>query len=178
MANISKSYSSKIIFFDSEFSSNDITAGELLSVGMVKLTGEELYLELKHSGSVSHWVERNILPTLNAAKVNRNEAIRKISNFIGNEIHYLVSYRTPYDTVYLHKLFGIMDFDKLPFYPWLIDFDSLLFINGYDPRSLTGEKLNEFAKLHKVNISKYVIHNALDDARLLRDMYLKIVDIK
>ena len=39
-------FSNNVIFYDAEFSNVDPYTGELLSIGMVKVSGEELYLEL------------------------------------------------------------------------------------------------------------------------------------
>ena len=52
--------------------------GEVLSIGLVKLSGEELYLELEYEGQVSSWVKKNIIPTLKDKKVSRKKAISKI----------------------------------------------------------------------------------------------------
>jgi DNA polymerase III epsilon subunit-like protein len=84
-----------------------------------------------------------------------------------------MSYITPYDTVYLHKLFGAKDFDKYPFHAWPIDFASVLFANGIDPDSLKSKNIDKFTKSIGIDVSKYQHHNALDDAKLLRDVYLK-----
>ncbi len=43
-----KSFSENIIFFDTEFSSLNPYEGEILSIGLVKPNGEELYLELEY----------------------------------------------------------------------------------------------------------------------------------
>ena len=64
-------FTENVIFFDAEFSTNDPYTSQLLSVGFVKLNGEELYLELNYSGEVSDWVKNNILHTLNDEKIDR-----------------------------------------------------------------------------------------------------------
>jgi hypothetical protein len=75
-----KPFSGNIIFFDTEFTGNDISAGEVLSIGMVKPNGEELYLELEFQGEVSGWVKKNIIPTLILTKTKRVKAIKKLLN--------------------------------------------------------------------------------------------------
>jgi hypothetical protein len=45
-------YTDNLIFYDSEFSSLDPYEGEILSIGMVKPNGQELYLELEYEGEV------------------------------------------------------------------------------------------------------------------------------
>jgi len=43
-------FSKNIIFLDTEFSSLDPYKGEMLSIGLAKLDGSELYLELEYEG--------------------------------------------------------------------------------------------------------------------------------
>jgi DNA polymerase III epsilon subunit-like protein len=170
-------YSKNIIFFDSEFSSLNPYKGEILSIGMVKMDGSELYLELEYDGDYDLWVKKNILPTLKGKKVTRQEATRKIQEFVGGEKPYMVTYVNQYDTIYTYKLFTSKIFNdkKHPFF-WLpIDFASILFGMGIDPGSyFLGDKKNFFRKVG-INPSKYKSHNALDDAKLLREVYLKMV---
>jgi len=157
-----KPFTDNIIFFDTEFSTLDPYNGEILSIGLVKLSGEELYLELEYDGPASDWVKGNILPTLKAPKISRDEAKRKMKEFVGNGMPYMVAYINQYDDVYLNKLFlG----DEKPFY-WLpIDFASMMFAVGLNPESRITE-----------DFPGYQQHNALDDARLLRDWYLKFFE--
>lgn len=49
-----KFYSENIIFFDTEFTHLDVEIGELLSIGLAKNTGEELYLELDYTRKKIH----------------------------------------------------------------------------------------------------------------------------
>lgn len=166
-----KSYSKNIIFLDTEFSSLDPYKGEILSIGIVKLDGKELYLELEHDGPVDKWVKENIIPTLKEKKYSRKDAIMKINQFVGKEKSYVISYVNQYDTIYTYKLFGK---GNEPFY-WLpIDFASVLFSLGIDPESYYPEDKKNFFKKIGIDASKYRMHNALDDARLLRDVYLKM----
>ena len=76
-------YSERIIFFDTEFTDLDIRKGELLSIGMVKPSGEELYLELAHDGSVHPWVKKHVLPFLTGDKITKEDAREKIWAFMG-----------------------------------------------------------------------------------------------
>ena len=168
-------YSKNIIFLDTEFSSMDPYRGEILSIGLVKLDGEELYLELEHNSEVDPWDKKNILPTLTAPKISCAEAIKKISQFVGNKNPYLVSYVNQYDTIYLYKLFNNI---KKPFF-WLpIDFASILFGMGIDPEAYFPKDKKNFFKEIGIDASKYKMHNALDDARLLREVYLKLAFLK
>lgn len=165
-----KPYSDNIIFMDTEFSSLDPYKGEILSIGLVKLNGEELYLELEYDGEVSDFVKDNVLPYLKDKKVSRTEARKKIREFVGKKKPYLVSYVNQFDAIYWYKLFGV---DKHPVY-WLpIDFASILFGLGIDPESYNYKDKKNFYKKIGVDASKYKEHHALDDARLLREVYLK-----
>ena len=156
-------FSENIIFLDTEFSTLDPYEGEILSVGLVKLDGSELYLELEYGGPVSDWVKEHIMPTLKNPKVSREEAKRKIKEFVGNKHPYMVSYVNQYDTIYLYKLFRG---DDIPFH-WLpIDFASMMFGAGINPE----------ATLVKDVEGRYREHNALDDAKLLKENYLKFFE--
>lgn len=154
-----KPFTDRIVFVDTEFSSLNPYEGEILSIGIVKPNGEELYLELEYDGPLDDWVKQNIIPTLTAQKISRSEAKRKIKEFIGKEKIYMVGYVSQFDDVYFHKLFQS---DELPYY-WLpLDFASMMFAVGLDPEALlVGYE------------GKHIEHNALDDARVLRDCYIK-----
>lgn len=166
-----KPYSKNIIFLDTEFSSMDPYKGEILSIGLVKLDGQELYMELEYNGQVDDWVKENIVPTLKEKKYPKDKVIQKINNFVGKNKPYIIAYVNQYDVIYTHKLFGK---GKEPFF-WLpVDFASILFGIGIDPESYFPEDKKNFFKRIGIDASKYKTHNALDDARLLRDVYLKM----
>lgn len=165
-------YSQNVIFLDTEFSSLDPYKGEILSIGLIKLTGEELYLELKYDGPFDPWVKKHITPNLNSPKVSRNDAMKKIKKFVGKDKPFFVSYVNQYDAIYLYKLFNKL---KCPFF-WLpIDFASILFGMGIDPEAYFTKDKKNFFKEIGVDASIYREHNALDDARLLREVYLKMI---
>lgn len=165
-------YSNNIVFFDTEFSSLDPHKGEILSLGMVSLEGKELYFELEHGREVDPWVKENILPTLKESKVSCQEAVERICEFLGKDCPYLVSYVNQYDIIYLYKLFSG---PKGPFY-WLpIDFAAILFGLGIDPEILCLEDKEKFFKTFGIDVSGYRQHHALDDARLLREAYLRLL---
>lgn len=166
-------YSDNIIFLDTEFSSLDPYKGELLSVGLVKVKGEELYLELEHAGEVDKWVRENVLPLLVEQKVSREEAVEKINEFIGDEEPYAVAYVNQFDSIYFHKLFGI---HNVPFHWIPIDFASMLFALGINPESYDLRDRDNFFRGFLIDHTKYRQHHALDDARLLREVYLKSLE--
>lgn len=169
-----KPYSNNIVFFDTEFSSNDPYTGEILSIGMVKMSGEELYLELEYDGPVSDWVKENLLHTLTQEKVKREKAVELIKKFLGSDKPYLVTFVNDFDIVYLHKLLETKVFVNLPFH-WLpIDFASILFGLGIEPESYIVDRKGKLIENLGIDPKKYNLHNALDDAKLLREVYLKM----
>jgi DNA polymerase III epsilon subunit-like protein len=163
-----------IVFFDTEFSDLDPYTGELLSVGMVTLDGRELYIELEHSGPTSDWVKKHIIPQLNDEKLTKGQARDVIEQFLEGKEPFAVAFVDNYDVIYLTKLFGA---GKLPFKWMTVDFASILFASGINPvkfqRDVSGAK--DFYKQLGIDISKYKNHHALDDARLLRDVWSKVV---
>lgn len=167
------SYSSNIIFFDTEFSSLDFTRGEILSLGFVKSDGEELYLELEFDGVVDEWPRENILPNLSHCKVSRGRARELVEDFIGEDKPYVVAYVNQFDMIYFYKFFGLENFNEK--FNWIpIDFASILFSLGVDSEILVKREESFFDKL-QIDLSEYHQHNALDDARLLREVYIKLI---
>jgi DNA polymerase III epsilon subunit-like protein len=166
-------YSKNIIFFDTEFSSLDSQRGEILSLALIKYSGEELYLELDYNGEVDEWPRKNILPSLKQEKVSKEKAIKLITEFIGNEKPYIMANVNQFDMIYFYKLLGLDGFnDKFNWVP--IDFASILFGAGINPEALANWDQDFFDKL-KVDSSTLHQHNALDDTRALREVYLKLV---
>jgi len=176
-----KPFSDDLIFWDTEFSSFDIHKGEILSIGMVKMSGEELYIELEHRGQVSEWVKENVVSQLKGPKLNREEAVKRIRDFIGDGMPYLMAYVQTFDIPYLYKLFGVDDSKNnksLPF-NWIpMDFASVLFAYGYDPEELVTARREKFCRKIGVKRSEYREHHALDDAKFLRDVYIALIKSK
>jgi hypothetical protein len=162
----------KLIFVDTEFSTLDPYEGEILSVGMVKEDGEDLYLELEYSGRVNEWVAENIIPTLNSTKYSREEARESIRSFAGSDEPVMMSCVNQYDTIYLYKLFGGPD--ACPFFWMPIDFTSILYAKGIDPEEYINR--NGFILDLGIDLTSFREHNALDDAKLMRETYLKLAD--
>ena len=170
-----KPFSDNIIFWDTEFSSLDPYKGEILSIGMVKPDGSELYMELEHEGYVDPWVVENQLPYMTAPKISRQEAVKKMFAFIGDTKPYLVAYVNQFDTVYLYKLLNVQTSTKdFPFNWMQMDIASMLFGAGIDPQKFNIKKPGNLAEQFGIDYSKYKEHNALDDAKLLREIYLKL----
>jgi len=175
--NLPEPFSNNLIFWDTEFSSLDPYEGEILSIGMAKMNGEELYLEVEHSGGVSDWVRENVLPQLNEPKISRKEAAKRIMGFTGEGMPYLMAYVQVFDVPYLYKMFGVDDSKNnktLPF-NWIpIDFASVLFAYGYSPEELVTAKREKFCRKLGMKTSGYREHHALDDAKFLRDVYIRL----
>lgn len=168
-----KPYSENVIFFDTEFSSLDSDRGKMLSFAMIKSSGEELYLELEFKGDADEWVKKNILPTLKSDKVSKEEAIRRIKEFIGDRKPYVIAYVNQFDMIYLYKLFGLDEFnDRFEWIP--VDFASILFSKGINPEALVNRE-QDFFDMLQIDLSRYVQHDALGDARLLREVYMRLL---
>jgi DNA polymerase III epsilon subunit-like protein len=168
-------YESKnLIFIDTEFSSLDPAVGEIMSIGIVKLNGDELYLEIEHHGPTSKWVSKNIAHTLTGPKVSRQEAVKQVRTFLGRSNPFAIAYVDNYDALYSVKLFG--EGSKIPFKWMTIDFASILFAHGINPTKFLaqGSGAKAFYRSIGIQIDKYQQHHALHDARLLRDVWVKL----
>ena len=166
--------SHNLIFIDTEFTSLDPSTGQILSIGIVKLSGEELYLELEYEGAVDPWVSKNIMPTLTGVKVGLAEAKKLVKKFVGSKKPFAVAFVDNYDNLYFVKMFGV---GKLPFNWMTIDFTSILFANGINPTKFLASE-SEAKALYRglgIDLQKYKAHYALDDARLLRDAWLAVI---
>ena len=163
-----------LIFIDTEFTSLDPTVGEILSIGIVKLTGEELYLELEYSGPTSNWVAKNILPSLNAPKYTKDQTVRQVRKFLGRKKPFAIAYVDNYDALYSVKLFG--EGSKMPFNWMTIDFASILFAHGINPTKMLASEsgAKTFYRSLGIKLEYYQQHHALHDARLLRDVWLAL----
>ena len=157
-------YSDNVIFVDTEFSGLEFYLGDLISIGLVKLNGEELYLELDYSGPVNEFVQREVLPKLTGPKVPASEAVARIAEFVGDRKPYMVSDGGHYDVLYVNKLFGIagQPFNWVP-----LELTSMLFSHGIRPR------IDELAASLGVDRTRFRNDHALDDARFLREIYLR-----
>jgi hypothetical protein len=160
-------YSDNVIFVDVEFSGLEFYLGELISIGLVKTGGEELYLELEYAGTPNAFVQREVLPRLSGPKVPAREAVARIKAFVGDGRPYMVSEGGHYDVLYVYKLFGI---EAHPFHWIPLDFASMLFGQGISP------VIDDLARQLGIDRSRFRPHHALDDARLLREIYLRVTE--
>jgi len=166
----------KIIFMDGEFQGLSPYGTTLLSIALIKQTGEELYLEIAYDGDTNDWVQENILPYLTQEKVTREEAIAQIRAFVGTEKPILCAYVNQFDWMGINDLFGIPTItgaDKNPFFWKPLDFASILFAKGY----AFEQEIMSLARSMGINTEKYHKHFALDDARLLKEIYEKVLHV-
>jgi len=164
-------FSDNIIFFDTEFTNIDTEVGEIMSIGLVKPNGEELYLELDYDNRTVHpWVTDNVVPFLSGKKISKEKAIEKIWEFVGRgeEKPFLMAYVNQFDSIYWYRLFA--DPKDHPVFWIPIDFASILFSFGFDPEIM---RVEEFFKWLSVDLTKYKKHNALEDAKMLKEVYEK-----
>ncbi len=166
-----KPFSENIIFYDTEFSSQDPYIGEILSIGAVKMNGEEFYCEVEYEGEYSDWVKENLLDTLTGQKLTRAEAVESLQSFIGSDCPYMVCHGNGSDVVYTRKLSGLND---LGFHEVVIDFAAILFGLGYDPSIFRNNDFTELANMLGVPATVGHNHNALDDAKFLREVYIAL----
>ena len=148
-----KPFSKNIIFFDTEFTSLDPNIAELISIGLVKPDGEELYLELEYKGEPSEFVVKNVLPSLSGHKISHIEAVKKVKKFVGNTKPYIVGYINQDDVMYWNKLYMSVNqaspennpFNSgNPFNLVSIDFATILFMSGINPEDYYFGDKNDF----------------------------------
>lgn len=145
-------------FLDTEYNG---WSGALLSLALVPDEGEELYLTLDWSGTLEQWVERNVIPYLDAVpeslvspRMNRTDAARTIAHYLAGDADPVIVADWPEDIALMSALLvtgpGIM-----------AEVPGITF--QFVP--LTGFSTAANSK---------VPHNALHDARALRDHILSL----
>lgn len=174
--------SDNIIFFDAEFTSLNPYEGELLSVGLVKFTGEECYIELEPKGQASAWTARHVVPLLTEAKVSRADAVVRIKEFVGAGRPYMMAYVNQFDALFLYKLLteqeGSLEWTSAesgPFHWIPLDFASILFAVGRNPEHYNRRDKKSICQELGIDTAPYREHHALDDARLLREVYRRLL---
>jgi hypothetical protein len=145
-------------FLDTEYNG---WAGALLSLALVPDQGEELYLTLDWDGALEPWVERNVIPYLDmvahdlvSPRMSRSDAARAIAHYLAGDPDPLIVADWPEDIALFNALLvtgpGVM-----------AEVPGLMF--QFMP--LTGFSTAANSK---------VAHNALHDARALRDHILSL----
>jgi hypothetical protein len=145
-------------FLDTEYNG---WGGALLSLALVPDDGEELYLTLDWQGPLEDWVERNVLPYLDAVpqsvvspRMSRADAARTIAHYLAGDPDPLIVADWPEDIALLNALLvtgpGVMaEVPPLRF--------QLIPLTGFSTAA-----------------NSKVPHNALHDARALRDHVLEL----
>ena len=145
-------------FLDTEYNG---WGGALLSLALVPDDGEELYLTLDWSGALEPWVERNVLPYLDtvpdalvSTRLSRADAARALSHYLAGDRDPLIVADWPEDIAQINALLitgaGVMV--EVP------------------PMTFRFMPLSGFSTA----ANSKVPHNALHDARALRDHVLSL----
>lgn len=145
-------------FLDTEYNG---WGGVLLSLALVPRDGEELYLTIDHGAALEPWVERNVVPfldmvpeSLKLPRMSRADAARTIAHYLAGDPDPLIVADWPEDIAQLGMLLvtgpGVM-----------VEVPGLRF----EFTALTGFSTAANSK---------VPHNALHDARALRDHILSL----
>ena len=170
-----------IVFFDGEFTVLSTTGAiTFLSMAFIKPSGEELYLELDvpNSEIEDSWFIDNVVPYLTSNKITKNKASGLIKEFIGETENKptLIADTNQFDWMGICGVFGVWDTPiqfgvwDVPFYYIPVDFASILFARGIDP----GADREKLAANLGVNVENFKKHNALSDARVLKEMWYKL----
>jgi hypothetical protein len=140
-------------FLDTEYNG---WGGALLSLALVPDHGEELYLTLDWDGTLEEWVERNVVPYLDmvpqplvSPRMSRTDAARTIAHYLAGDRDPLIVADWPED----------------------IALFSALLVTGPGVMAEVPRLRFEFAALSGFSTAanSKVPHNALHDARALRD---------
>ena len=145
-------------FLDTEYNG---WGGALLSLALVPEQGEELYLTLDWDGAIEEWVERNVIPYLDmvpdsllSPRISRLDAARAIAHYFAGDPDPLVVADWPEDIAL---------------------FNALIVTGPGVMAEIPGLKF-EFVPLigFSTAANSKVPHNALHDARALRDHILSL----
>jgi len=145
-------------FLDTEYNG---WGGALLSLALVPDHGEELYLTLDWDGALETWVERNVVPyldmvpdSLTSPRMSRADAARTISLYLAGDPDPVVVADWPEDIAQLN----------------------MLLVTGPGVMAEVPGLRFQFIPLagFSTAANSKVPHNALHDARALRDHILSI----
>jgi len=158
------------IFFDTEFTGLHQNT-TLISIGMIAEDGRELYCELNDydKTQIDEWLKDNVIANLhNTNQINTEQLRKAIEGFIEPyENVEIWSDCLSYDWILFNQIWGhAFNIPKAIYY---IPFDicTLFKIKGIDP----DVSREEFAEMTKGSQK----HNALWDAKVIRECYLKAI---
>ena len=145
-------------FLDTEYNG---WGGMLLSLALVPEDGDELYLTLDWEGTLEEWVERNVVPYLDSVpemlispRLSRADAARAVSHYLAGDPEPLIVADWPEDIALFNALLLTGPGTMVEVPPLKFHF-----------MELTGFSTAANSK---------VPHNALHDARSLRDHVLTL----
>ena len=145
-------------FLDTEYNG---WGGALLSLALVPDDGEELYLTLDWSGALDPWVEKNVIPyldmvsdTLVSPRLSRGDAARTVAHYLAGDPEPLIVADWPEDIAQFNMLLVIGAGVMVEVPPLTFKF---LELSGFSTAA-----------------NSKVPHNALHDARSLRDHVLSL----
>lgn len=145
-------------FLDTEYNG---WGGTLLSLALVPEHGEELYLTLDWTEPLEEWVERNVVPYLDmvpdslvSPRLSRADAARTISHFLAGDPEPLIVADWPEDIALFNALLLTGPGTMVEVPPLTFKFVEL---SGFSTAA-----------------NSEVPHNALHDARALRDHILSL----
>lgn len=145
-------------FLDTEYNG---WGGALLSLALVPDDGEELYLTLDWEGPLDDWVERHVVPYLDmvpeplvSPRISRGDAAAAVAHYLGGDADPLIVADWPEDLALFNALLvtgpGFMaEIPRVRF--------ELIPLAGFSTAA-----------------NSKVPHNALHDARCLRDHFLSL----
>jgi hypothetical protein len=145
-------------FLDTEYNG---WGGELLSFALVPDDGEELYVTLDWDGALEQWVERNVTPYLDTVPANlvsprmsRADAARTIAHYLAGDPDPLIVADWPEDIAL---------------------FNALLVTGPGTMAEVPGLRFQFMSLIgFSTAANSKVPHNALHDARALRDHVLSL----
>lgn len=143
-------------FLDTEYNG---VGGELLSLALVPDSGDDLYLTFKSSAPISDWVERHVIPYLDSVpeqlscpRLSRKDAAHALERYLRHDQEPLIVADWPEDIAQFCNLMVTGPGD-------MIDARHIVF------------RLMPMSNFSTAANSR-VPHNALHDARALRDHVL------
>ena len=147
-------------FLDTEFNG---FGGALLSLALVPEDGQEFYVTLQCDDPIFPWVERNVVPYLDnvpvglvSPRMTRREAADALAAYLGTDPRPELVADWPEDITQFCSLLMIGPGQMVPVPPLTF---RLLPLQGFSPAANSA-----------------VPHNALHDARSLRDHFLSLLD--
>ena len=199
-------YSKNVIFMDGEFTELSEKGTQFISIALIKsvlnlnaipaamdATKDQEYYAINsdyNGRNCSQWVKENVLRPLYIQNVSgdmRNhyseetfnklvgksekQIAEEIKQFVGDSKPYLIADVNQFDWMGICALFGVWN---VPFHYIPIDFASILWSKGIDP---DVDRI-EYAKSLGIDISRFKKHNALDDCKVLKELYEWVIGIE